>query len=63
MSEQHGLSPRESEVLGLLARGRTATYIAGELYVSKETVKVHVRHIYEKLGVHSRTELLDLFQR
>ena len=63
LSEQHGLSPRESEVLGLLARGRTATYIAGELYVSKETVKVHVRHIYEKLGVHSRTELLDLFQR
>lgn len=63
LSEQHSLSPRESEVLGLLARGRTATYIAGELYVSKETVKVHVRHIYEKLGVHSRTELLDLFQR
>lgn len=63
LSEQHGLSPRESEVLALLARGRTATYIAGELYVSKETVKVHVRHIYEKLDVHSRTELLDLFQR
>ena len=63
LSGQHGLSPRESEVLALLARGRTATYIAGELYVSKETVKVHVRHIYEKLGVHSRTELLDLFQR
>lgn len=63
LGEQHGLSPRESEVLALLARGRTATYIAGELYVSKETVKVHVRHIYEKLDVHSRTELLDLFQR
>ncbi|MEC4176319.1 helix-turn-helix transcriptional regulator [Adlercreutzia sp. R7] len=63
LAEQGGLSPREREVLALLARGRTATYIAGELYVSKETVKVHVRHIYEKLSVHSRTELLDLLQR
>lgn len=63
LAEKGGLSPREREVLALLARGRTATYIAGELYVSKETVKVHVRHIYEKLGVHSRTKLLDLLQR
>lgn len=58
-----GLSPRETEVLRLLARGRTAAYIAETLYVSRETVKVHVRHIYEKLDVHSRSELLDLFQK
>ncbi len=57
-----GLSPRECEVLNLLARGRSSTYIADELFVSRETVKVHIKHIYEKLGVHSRTQLLDLFQ-
>lgn len=57
-----GLSPREAEVLALLARGRSSTYIAQELYVSPETVKVHIKHIYEKTGVHSRQELLDLFE-
>lgn len=62
LRDEKGLSPREFEVLGLLARGRSSTYIAGELYVSRETVKVHIKHIYEKLGVHSRTELLDLFE-
>lgn len=56
-----GLSPRECEVLELLAHGRTSTYIANDLYVSNETVKVHIKHIYEKLGVHSRSALLDLF--
>ena len=62
LREECGLSPREEEVLNLLARGRTGAYIAEALFVSRETVKVHVRHIYEKLGVHSRQELLDLFQ-
>ena len=50
------------DVLTLLARGRTAAYIADTLFLSRETVKVHVRHIYEKLGVHSRSELLDLVE-
>jgi DNA-binding NarL/FixJ family response regulator len=50
------LSPRELEVLGLLARGYRNQEIANALVVSLSTVKVHVRHIFEKLGVRTRSE-------
>jgi ATP/maltotriose-dependent transcriptional regulator MalT len=50
------LSPREREVLELVAQGRTNREIANTLFISESTAKVHVRHILEKLGVHSRVE-------
>ena len=50
------LSPRESEVHELLAQGLTNEEIANLLYISLSTTKVHVKHIYEKLGVRSRLE-------
>jgi DNA-binding NarL/FixJ family response regulator len=50
------LSPRESEVHELLAHGLTNEEIARQLYISLSTTKVHVKHIYEKLGVRSRLE-------
>jgi DNA-binding NarL/FixJ family response regulator len=50
------LSPRESEVHDLLAQGLTNEEIAKLLYISRSTTKVHVKHIYEKLGVRSRLE-------
>ena len=50
-----GLTPREVEVLRLLARGLTNAQIAEALVVSLLTVKAHLRSIYSKLGVTSRS--------
>ena len=62
LAEACGLSAREAEILGYLARGRSQPYIRDELVLSKNTVATHVKHIYQKLNVHSRQELLDLFE-
>ena len=48
------LSPREREVLELIARGRSIPAIAEELYLAPSTVKTHVQRLYEKLGVGDR---------
>jgi DNA-binding NarL/FixJ family response regulator len=50
------LSPRESEVLDLLAKGYLYKEISEKMELSSSTVRTHVRHIYEKLHVRSRTE-------
>ena len=50
------LSPREREVLQLLTKGQTNREIARELTVSVSTVKIHVEHILDKLGVSDRTQ-------
>ncbi|HEX4323898.1 MAG TPA: response regulator transcription factor [Gaiellaceae bacterium] len=54
------LTPRESEVLRLLAEGLSANQIAGELVISPKTVATHVQRILHKLGVHSRTQAVAL---
>jgi DNA-binding NarL/FixJ family response regulator len=50
------LTPRETEVLGLLAAGRTNRQVAAELHLSLSTVKRHVEHVIKKLGVSDRTQ-------
>lgn len=54
-SETHALSPREVEVLRLIARGKANRAIANELHLSERTVHRHVSNILTKLGVDSRT--------
>ena len=49
-----GLSPRELEVLALVAAGHTNREIAAQLYISDKTASVHVSHILAKLGVSNR---------
>ena len=51
------LTPRETEVATLAARGLTSREIAAQLYLSVRTVEVHVDHILTKLGFHNRTQL------
>jgi DNA-binding NarL/FixJ family response regulator len=51
-----GLSPRELEILRLLARGLSAAAIAERLVISRKTVSTHLQHVMAKLGVHSRAQ-------
>ena len=55
-AEAQSLSPREAEVLDLLAKGFLYKEIAESMKVTYATVHTHIRHIYEKLHVRSRTE-------
>jgi LuxR family transcriptional regulator, maltose regulon positive regulatory protein len=57
------LTPREREVYELLASGRTNKEIAGVLFITEVTVKVHVRRILKKLGARTRTEVAILATR
>lgn len=54
------LSPREREVLGLVARGHSNPEIARELFIGEATVKTHLLHVFEKLGVSDRTRAVTL---
>jgi DNA-binding CsgD family transcriptional regulator/tetratricopeptide (TPR) repeat protein len=54
------LTPREAEVLGLLAQGRTNRQVGAELYISEKTASVHVSNIIAKLGARGRTEAVAI---
>jgi DNA-binding CsgD family transcriptional regulator len=62
IAEGHALSPRELQILIYLLRGRNAQYIRDKLIVSINTVNSHIKHIYAKHDVHSRQELIDLYE-
>lgn len=54
------LTQRESEIATLLLKGRTYKMIAGELYLSENTVKTHIKNIYSKFNIQSKAELVNL---
>jgi DNA-binding NarL/FixJ family response regulator len=58
--DEQGLSARQLEVLEELALGRSNREIAGRLFISTNTVKLHLRAIYERLGVSNRVEAARL---
>jgi DNA-binding NarL/FixJ family response regulator len=55
--EQHKLTEREKEILQLLIKGNSYKEIASALFISVETLNSHIKNIYRKLNVHSRSEL------
>jgi DNA-binding NarL/FixJ family response regulator len=57
------ISPRELEVLSLMAAGKRNKEIAGELSIAEDTVKMHVRNILSKLQVSDRTEAVTIALR
>ncbi len=60
LSVDSPLTERETQVLQGIARGKTYTKIAAELFVNKETVRSHIRNIYQKLAVNSKAEALHV---
>ena len=63
LARSHGLSLRERDVLYLMATGITGKEIAARLTLSYNTVKSHIRHIYDKLDVHRKQDLADLIEQ
>ncbi len=60
VSEAYGLTNREKEVFVLVAAGYNRKYICEKLVISEGTARTHIKHIYRKIGVHSKEELLEL---
>jgi len=63
VAQEYRLSTREKQIVGMLGRGYTAAAVADKLVISPNTVNTHVQHIYDKLGIHKRSELLDYLNR
>lgn len=54
------LTPRELDVLRLVSRGRSNKEMASAMFVSEETVKTHMKSLFQKLGVHDRAEAVSV---
>ena len=62
IAREFKLSDRELQIMALLAEGYSRTYIRDSLGVSEGTIKAHVSHIYQKIGIHRKDDLLDLVE-
>lgn len=62
VTDDFHLTPREGEVLVLLARGRTLAIVMRDLQIAKGTAQTHIENVYAKLGVHKQQELIDLVE-
>lgn len=63
VAEEFRLSEREREIMGLVGQGYTASAVAEKLVISPYTVNTHIQHIYGKLGIHKRSELIGYLHR
>lgn len=60
IAEEAKLSPRETEILTIWLNGHNAAYIEETLHISRNTVKTHLKHIYQKTGIASKEDLLRM---
>lgn len=60
VAKEYRLTPREKEVLVLLGKGQSISQVCKSLSIAKGTAKAHTDHIYQKLGINSRKQLLDM---
>lgn len=58
VANEFGLTKREREILPFLAQGFSLPFIRNELYISQSTIDTHVRHIYKKMNIHSKEDLI-----
>jgi len=63
LAAEYGLTPREQEVLLIWVKGHNSSHIEKTLFISKNTVKTHLSHIYHKIGTDNRQELLTLLEQ
>lgn len=63
VGESRQLTTREREVLFLLAQGRTQSVIARKLGIGEGTAHTHIIHVYQKMGIHSQQELIDIVEK
>ncbi|MEG1433968.1 MAG: helix-turn-helix transcriptional regulator [Gordonibacter sp.] len=63
VAQRYGLSSREAEIALLIAQGRDSAHIEQRLFISRSTVQTHRMHLYRKLDIHNRQELLDIIER
>lgn len=62
-TSEAGLSRREIEIFGLLAKGNTTATVSSQLHISRTTVNNHVQHILRKLNAHTRLEAIHRAER
>lgn len=62
ISKRYGLTERQKEILVFLAKGRNAEHISKELTISSNTAKTHIYNVFQKLGIHSQQELIDMVE-
>jgi len=61
LAKEHKLTPRQLEILELILKGHSNKEIAQKLFISNNTVKTHIHHLYEKLNVKNRMEIIQRF--
>lgn len=63
IAAMYRLTAREREILELLAKGRNSAFVEEQLCISRNTFKMHTRHIYTKLDIHSKQEIIDMVEQ